>query len=252
MNAAFEEVRLWGVALPIALGSSGPDGFSLSAMTGTGFVAAPGVFVTCAHCLPAGQGDFAAVVSVGPTSVIAPLTAITYDPIFDLATARIDHDSGYRFNLCPDEPWSGLDVWTAGFPLMSRERLAAGRAAWHLTPRQLRGYIVRPFDNDRHPGHLSQPSYELDMLTPAGLSGAPLMVHSIGPVGLRLVGVIYGTHDSYTIAAEAHLDPATGEADPEVRRYISFGLAHQLSSLRQLSGDATGGRRLDELIGTEP
>jgi hypothetical protein len=246
-------VRLWGVALPVALGQFGPDGFTLTAMTGTGFVAAPGVFVSCAHCLPNDRGDLAAAVSDAEGVInLVPLTSITHDPLLDLATARIEYDPGYRFNFCPEEPWSGLDVWTTGFPLMTRERPTDGRGVWSVTPRSLRGYIVRPYDNDRHSGFAIQPSYELDMLSPAGLSGAPLMVHSLGPVGLRLLGVIYGTHDAYTIDAESLIDPETGEPAPEVRRYVSFGLAHQRESLQQLRGDATEGRRLDELLGTTP
>lgn len=38
------------------------------------------------------------------------------------------------------------------------------------------------------------------------------MIESIGPVGLRLVGVVYGSHDSYTVAEEASIDMTTGRA----------------------------------------
>jgi hypothetical protein len=120
-------------------------------------------------------------------------------------------------------------------------------------PRALRGYVTRSFVNTehRHDGHHypPQPSLELDMRAPAGLSGAALVVPAGAEDVWQLVSVVYGECDSYTIAEEAHLDPSTGESTSEVRRIVSFGLGHATESVANLSGPATGGVPLKELLG---
>jgi hypothetical protein len=69
-----------------------------------------------------------------------------------------------------------------------------------------------------------------------------------GTVG-RLVGVVYGSHDSFTIAEEDTIDYATGQSSAEIRRYVAFDLA-QVSSLGQLSVKQPMGRPLRELMAT--
>jgi len=88
------------------------------------------------------------------------------------------------------------------------------------------------------------PSYELDMPTPAGLSGAPLV--KVGSP--EVIGVIYGSNDVATIEQEASVNPQTGKREPEIQRIISFGLAHYTETLRNLQGIATGGLPLHQYI----
>jgi hypothetical protein len=107
-----------------------------------------------------------------------------------------------------------------------------------VQPRVFRGYITRDFIDNNHPGWGPQRAYELDMPAPRGLSGAPLIVHSIGPVGLRLVGVVYGSTSIDTMADDGTV--------------VSFGLAHHWDVLRALSGPATSDRPLHELLPTAP
>lgn len=252
------EVLLWGdVSYPILVGHRHVTGFEIKAVVGTGFVPLDGVLVTCWHCVKgSAQGlDFAlglrpangaSIPTLGIENVEADAGGL------DLATASVELAASPLFNLCPDRAVSGHNVWSAGFPLPKRTVLSTGQGVLNVQPRQLKGYITCEFDNPDHPGFGSQPSYELDMLSPAGMSGSPLMIDSIAPVGLRLVGVIYGSRDAYTIADEARVDEETSGVSAEVRRYVSFGASHSWESVGQLRGTATGARPLAELLPRAP
>ena len=87
-------------------------------------------------------------------------------------------------------------------------------------------------------------SYELDMPTPEGLSGAPLVI-----VGTKkVIGVIYGTHDVGLIEHFRRTDPETGEREAEIQRVVSFGLAHYTDTLRNASATVTEGKSLAEFL----
>jgi hypothetical protein len=104
-----------------------------------------------------------------------------------------------------------------------------------LNGRLLRGYITRLFRYDDHSlGRIS--AYELDMLAPEGLSGAPLVYRP----GDSVIGVVYGRHEVGLVDEFSRLDPETGVATPEIQRIVSFGLACDTSTLFALTTPATG------------
>lgn len=117
-----------------------------------------------------------------------------------------------------------------------------------IEARALKGYIMRRVYYQPPAGELIR-SYELDMLAPAGLSGGPVVrIHRVR--GAReVIGVVHGSNDVATIAELASVDER-GERRPEVQRISSFALAHHTESLRNLTGKATGGRRLAEFLQT--
>lgn len=238
------------IALPLISGVVAVDG-SLTDIwpAGTAFVPLPGVVITCWHCVRNGDRSYAVLwPSVGgrPERIVR-LVDITPDPRGrDLAMGRARLRPRFPFTFSATEPQGFAEVLTVGFPLPDRTRDTSGRIVIETTARTLRGYGVRVFDNERHVGFAPQPSYELDMPAPGGLSGAPLLVQGEGAISL--VGVVYGSADTYAIAEESHVDPATGTASLEVRRHVSFALAHRLDALRELAGEATDGTPLGNLI----
>ena len=114
---------------------------------------------------------------------------------------------------------------------------------FQLNGRFLEGYVMRSFYYE-HLRFGRTPSYELDMPTPAGLSGAPLVRTGSQDV----IGVIYGSNDVATIEQMAQINTDTGKREPEIHRIISFGLAHYTETLRKLSGAATKGLPLYEFL----
>lgn len=139
---------------------------------------------------------------------------------------------------------SGIDVFTYGYPMTTGERTDfEGRMRFELQERYLEGYVTRSFFYSP-PGFKKTPSYELDMLAPAGLSGGPFVKRP----GTNLMGVVYGSFDSYTIAQETRIDHETGDATPEVRRVVPFGLATYVEAFGALSGAATDGKPLRDLL----
>lgn len=253
-----EQVGLWDLALPIYCIDvtpidGGPRGTaSYVAPTGTGFCVAPGVLVTCWHCVkPRSDGRrYAAVSWNGAELGHHLLNRISQDPTgLDLATAQIDYEPVQRFAPWPDADTVGTDVWSVGYPLTESDALPSGMRQWHPEPRYLRGYVTRVFVNPDHPDFGPQRSYELDMAMPGGMSGGPLLARNIFNSGLWITGVCYGSHDVYTVAEEASVDPESGIFHPEVRRYVSFGLAHHLDGLLELRGEATDDRPVRALLG---
>jgi hypothetical protein len=87
-------------------------------------------------------------------------------------------------------------------------------------------------------------SYELDMPTPVGLSGAPLVDRRTRTV----IGVVYGTNDVALIEELSTVDPESGSRLPEIQRKVSFGLAHFTDSLRALTNDLTENMPLADFI----
>ena len=223
--------------------------FRFDRAMGTGFLVAPGLLVTCWHCVPPMAGfDYAAVLFTGER----PLPYVLRDieqarDGTDLATARLDYAPPLPLRVTDHELAMDSEVATFGYPLtapVARE----GIQGFELQPRFLRGYVTRVFTRvDQTFGSVL--SYELDMLAPTGLSGAPLFFASptVGP--RAIAGVVYGINETYSIAEESSVDPVTGEVSAEVRRMVSFALAHHTRSLGQLSGRATDGKPLDQYLG---
>jgi hypothetical protein len=214
---------------------------------GTGFVIADNVFVTCWHCVAAAPADgqrYAAVVATDDGFAAVSLNNIEQHPDgFDLAVGNLELPRQLPFELAPPILPQGADVFTYGYPLTQRAVKDDGSVSFSLQNRFLQGYVTRAYRHDP-PGFPKTPAYELDMPSPEGLSGAPLV--AAGSMGV--VGVVYGSADSYAIAESERVDPDTGETTPEVRRVVRFGLAHYGPTLASLSGVATSSRPLSKLL----
>ncbi len=234
--------------VPLFVVENSPQGYRPVSFLGTGFIPTKGVLVTCWHVVrdPVAAGrEVAAVIEIDAKRyVVRLLSDVQQDPEgFDLATARVPLEPRLDWRLFSPDSSSGIDVFSYGYPLTIGRRVEGGRLQFDLQSRYIEGYVTRPFIH-QPPSFPPTPSYELDMLAPAGLSGAPLIFRG----SMQLMGVVYGAADSYSIAEESRADPDTGEVVPEVRRIISFGLATFSTILGGLRGAATGDEPLRAFI----
>lgn len=216
-------------------------------VTGTAFSPAPGLVVTCAHCVPTVDGISYFVVppdlDPGRIDRGIPLTNLSHDGRgLDLAIANADLDVDIRYGIA-SRTWAGLHVWCAGYPHPRVGLDVDGKRRIDLEPRMLRGYVTRELEYDGIEGRPAQPSLELDMLAPAGMSGAALVGQADQAI---LVGVVYGSLQTYDILEER--EEVDGQPHVEVRRVVSFALAHSAKSLAALAGEATQGRPLSDFV----
>lgn len=136
----------------------------------------------------------------------------------------------------------GADVTSFGYPYSNFVQRTDNTVTLMLEGRYLQGYVTRAFrDQDR--GFGPTEAYELDMPTPEGLSGAPLLRMGTAEV----IGVIYGTSEVALIKHFEKIDN-DGRREPEVQRIVTFGLAHYTTALHTLSGPATHGFPLLEYL----
>lgn len=215
------------------------------AYAGTAFFIAAELLVTCWHCVNEQLPDdcgYLALVMQKPWYVDW-LDNISQDTNgSDLATANLRGTPGFQFFLASDQALQGIDISTFGYPFSGLKRDQFGSTKPVLEPRLFEGYIVRTFTFD-YPSIGPTLSYELSFPAPRGLSGAPI-IEMYKP---RVLGVVYGNNDVATTEHFAEIDEA-GKRTPEIQRLVSFGLAHHTSTLRNLSGTATGGRPLREIV----
>lgn len=234
--------------LPI-VSVAGTEGVDCTGAFGTGFLIAPNLLITCWHCvrkqLPDGQRYAVPLQNDGSDEWRAYLLFdIERDRNdADLATAKIDLLPRLRFSLATKELGQGEDVWSFGYPLPSWRETGPGQQQLVLPRRLLKGYVMRSFLY-QHPAFGGVASYELDMPTPQGLSGGPLVRVDSKDVH----GVVFGSHDVETIEELASVDPTTGHRTPEVQRKTSFGLALHTSILCELRTGATNDLPLSRFL----
>lgn len=232
--------------LPILVFTAPEEGQRLVRFAGTGFHAGKSVLVTCWHCvseeLPPNQ-FYGVLMREGGGYTARSLAAVEQDPTGkDLATAKIapNLDVSPTFTSAPARELE--DVCAFGYPF---SKLTPGEPEVGRLPliqlRTLKGYVVRRFHHEQ-PGFGPTHSYELDMLAPEGLSGAPLMT-----LAGEVLGVVYGTVETQAITEWAMVDEQ-GNRTPEIQRIVSFAVAHHTDSLLALSGAATSGRTLREYL----
>jgi len=223
-------------------------GGEVVAFLGTSFVAAPGVLVTCWHCVEGAVQAGLKICVVAVQSPGLPLVAVrdvAQDASgADLATARVAVTPAGPLPRLGDPISTPTDVCTWGFPWTNLARRSLDDpGTYPLTPRYLKGYVTRYFTHEHGRFGLAR-SYEIDMPAPDGLSGAPLI-----PVGSDAVaGVIYSNLDVTRTEEAATVDAETGKRTPEVQRIVSFALAHHTWTLAELRGPATDGRPLRDLM----
>ncbi len=212
---------------------------------GTGFLIGRNVFVTCWHCVSAELEEEATYAVSVPwseaqrrsgaappdsTYYVLPLHDIQPDPSgYDLATARVElNPVGLSLGV-EDSLALSSDLWTFGYPLTDDLPHQQSGRSITLHPRFLKGYLTRDFWNDV-PSFGRTPSYELDMPSPEGLSGAPLVKHG----SLEVVGVVYGAKSTGNMA--------------QLEMLTTFAVAHMGSTLKALRGIATQGHTLTEYL----
>jgi hypothetical protein len=220
------------------------DEFRPVSFAGTGFIAAPHVFVTCWHCVNVElPEDQTYVVYRHDERTVHQLRQITQDPSgWDLASARVDIPTWPPFALVATPPdVTGLDVGTIGYPGTHLEE-RAGSVRFDQQGRYFQGYVSRAFDYIAPSGDTLIPSYEIDMRCPKGLSGAPLVVTTSEYRG-QVIGVIYGAHTPFGTESEA--------GDIQLPTTV-FALAHYFDTLMALRGPATSDRPLSELVPATP
>ena len=114
-----------------------------SSVTGTGFIVAPSVLVTCWHCvssdLPAGQRY--GVARKFPLGGMhgTYLEDISQDPSgIDMATARVSHSPSLGFSLADRPLAMGEDAWTFGYPMTDVLPLGSGGSFFISNPDYLK------------------------------------------------------------------------------------------------------------------
>jgi V8-like Glu-specific endopeptidase len=220
------------------------QGDAAKSLEGTGVVVASGLFLTCWHCVrtPLPDGEYYAAVHMpnaerGPLRILDLLNITQDESGLDVALANIRYSppEALRFDNSPSV--FGEDVWTWAY--RSDGRTPAGVA---VTPRLLKGYITRPFKHSTPFGITN--ALELDLPAPAGTSGAPVFRGRTN----RLMGLIYGEVETYSITDFERVHPETGQREPEVRKIISFAVAHRAETLMNARGAPTKGLTVGEYI----
>ena len=234
--------------LPIFIAHTG-NAPTLMEYSGTGFIVGKGVLVTCWHVVEAQLGWDCRYAAASRNNAgdffVTYLSNVQQDLNgTDLATDTVVTGMPIQLNISNDDLQLGeSDLWTYGYPFTDVANISPANLRFTLNPRFMRAHQLRDFDY--HYGKYGKTrSYELNIAAPRGLSGAPLVRGG----SFEVVGVIYGNHDIETIDEFVKIDPDTGERTPEVRRIVSYGLAHHLTTLQGLSGAATRSMPLIEFL----
>lgn len=222
----------------VVVRETAPNEFSVTQAVGTAFYVSPHVVVTCWHCvetpLPAGH-FYALRVSINDgTFRVAVLSDIKRDSHgTDMATATSAYAAPRQVQVTQTGAAYGEEVWTFAYPYTQTSRRADDKLIFEISGRLLRGHVMRDFFYP-HP-HLGQSeAYELDMPTPPGTSGAPLMRKGT----VEVVGVVFGAADVSTIVEFASVG-ADGVRNPETLRLATFGLAYDHDWFLRLTTDHT-------------
>ncbi|WWM28992.1 serine protease [Streptomyces sp. B21-104] len=204
---------------------------------GTGFVLPGGLLITCRHCIEpiSIEPDYYAGAIELPSGryQAEPLHNLCFESSgMDIAAASVE-SSGSTLMLGIGVPGIGQDVGTFGYA-GTYGRLPPGAVFGNLSfdqqERWLQGYVTRAFNYELPTGE-RRPSWEVDMPTPGGMSGAPLFQMRQGPMGRGVViGMCYGRYLAH------------GDADTSgitLPGYV-FGLAHYYTSLRDARFEILG------------
>jgi hypothetical protein len=148
----------------------------------------------------------------------SPITEIHQHPQgFDIAKFKIDFKGGEPLSLMEGDILPGQNIYSWGFPL-TEER--GGR--------YIKGYVTRYLNN---PFSKYEPSYELSVEIPMGLSGCPLLLaHN----GVKVAGVLFGNGRSESIDDQYEEIISSEEKKTYVsKKILSYGLAQRLENLKE-------------------
>lgn len=230
---------------------------ALSRFRGTGFRVRGGdLLITCWHCLEGGDDEGRGLAIASRTQgsdamTMHPLLDVSQDTNGrDLGTARIFNadtiPGALPLELADASLFAGFDVVTVGFPDTATTAVD-GDQKWMVDTRWLQGYLTRVVEHPTVEYGLMA-SYEMDMLAPRGISGAPLFLRNSG---WAVYGVMYTVRRSATVE-EIDVEAQTGERANDVRLVTTFSLAAHTELLHDLRGDATEGERLVDWLAQQP
>jgi Trypsin-like peptidase domain len=215
--------------LPILRYRTDSAGSHTIAEAGTAFTFGEGTVVTCWHCVarPAGP-DEAYGVAVRRDDISAPYEFCSIDDLgrdengADLALGRIDWTPGQALTLATESAAWGERVETYGYPfsIVVPDQTFSDYKSVTFSPVFLRGYVTQVVPNLK-----ARPAMHLDMLSPPGLSGAPIIRED----GRDVLGVLVGDRNIQL----------GGES-------FRFGEALLLDALRSARSTATDHRPLAE------
>jgi Trypsin-like peptidase domain len=178
--------------LPVVRYKVASSGAYTTADAGTAFTFGEGTVVTCWHCVeqPAGSDETYGV-AVRRGGITGPYEFCSIDDLgrdengADLALGRIDWTPGRVLTLATDSVAWGERVETYGYPFSTvvPDRTLSQYKSVTFSPVFLRGYVVQVVPNMN-----GRPAMHLDMLSPRGLSGAPVIREDSSEV----VGVVVG------------------------------------------------------------
>jgi hypothetical protein len=176
--------------LPILRYTLDSSGSYTTAEAGTAF--GEGTVVTCWHCVerPAGPDETYGV-AVRRGGISAPYQFCPIDDLgrdengADLALGRIDWTPGRALALATESVTWGERVETYGYPfsIVVPDQTLSDYKAVTFSPVFLRGYGTQVVPNLN-----GRPAMHLDMLSPPGLSGAPIIREESRDVFGVLVG----------------------------------------------------------------
>lgn len=178
--------------LPVLRYQLDPSGAYTTAEAGTAFTFGEGTVVTCWHCVERSAGSeesYGVAVRRGGTT--APYEFCSIDDLgrdesgADLALGRIDWTPGRVLTLATEPVTWGERVETYGYPFSTvvPDPTLSQYKSVTFSPVFLRGYVVQVVPNMN-----GRPAMHLDMLSPRGLSGAPVIREDSSEV----VGVVIG------------------------------------------------------------
>ena len=172
---------------PIYTIKQGRNGETDSEFSGTGFLIADGILVTCWHVVidDLQRNEYYAVITQTGERAIFPLTEITRHPHkADLAKALVNIRSRFGFELADEDPSIGTSVSYFGYlpvPVFeSRPQTSVGDSIIEAVV----SYFDNPYDQSSPP----PPSYRFSSKAYRGESGSPV----IDATSQKLIGMIWG------------------------------------------------------------
>ena len=201
---------------------------------GTGFfIAKNGLGMTAAHCLPEPDSieDKSVCAGVWDGKFLRAHKILSFIkwPKFDIAVIEVENVTPKYLRLSFESLSLGADVFTIGIPLHSLR----GEG---LEVRLLKGHVV---SGDRF--------LELSFAAPRGMSGSPLFR------GDEVVGVISGNARSESLEDQVEeIVELTDQKELiriiETKSVINYGLAEQLTPLRDARHKVFGDHTFQQLI----
>jgi len=210
---------------------------------GTGFLIAPNIFVTCWQCVRDTLHEkqrYAVMFKEGSGYSIHNLLNIEqHSEGLDLAIAQIDLAYDHGLRICTRKALPGDEVIAYGYS--PGEGVFAGGqiSISRLNPRLMHGHITRSFYYSC-PGFARTYTYELNMLMPSGIYGAPV----IRPATNEVVGVIFGVLDIPKARRPQGIDNGIRSSAAREKQMMTLGLAHHTDSLQNLQGMPTIGEQV--------